>query len=405
MLRIRIALLLGLVVAFSGCRKPEVPPVEPDYTRPLPPGELALRKLTDPADYPDFSPGFNRQARLKEAVRNSLDYLARPSSQRYFPYGDVSHARAVASLQRFLQVLDEARTPQELNDLIRRDFEVYQSVGYDDRGTVLYTGYYTPIFNGRKQPDQQFRYPLYRLPPDLGKDGEGRTLGRKMADGTYVPYPTRRQIEESGMLRGREIAWLADPFEAYVVSVQGSAKLRLADGTLYELGYAGNNGHEYNSVGQLLIDEGRIPRNELSLQAMIQFFRENPLLVQHYCWQNDRYIFFQETKGGPFGSIGVPVTPLRSIATDKEVFPRACLAYLVTELPLIFEGRVRKEPYRAFAADHDTGGAIRAAGRCDVYMGVGDEAAAVAGRARAEGKLYYIFIKPSLMTAAPRTGG
>jgi membrane-bound lytic murein transglycosylase A len=399
--RLRV-MVLGVAVAWAaGCQKPEeaVEQFEPekDYSHPLPPGAVALRKLASEADYPDFSRAFYGRAGLEEAIHHSLAYLAKPSSQKYFPYGDIPHARAVASLQDFLEVLHEAKTPAELNDIIRDRFEVYQSVGCDDHGTVYYTGYYCPIFEGRRERDARFRYPLYGLPPDLVKDEEGRTLGRRGPDDSLEPYDTRREIEESGRLGGLEIAWLADPFEAYVVTVQGSAKLRLADGSLYELGYAGNNGHVYTSVGQALVADGLIPSDELSLQAMIRYFHDHPDQVRPYCWRNDRYVFFREAPGGPFGSINVPVTPFRTIATDKEVFPRACLAFVDTHLPTRIDGQVQSAPFRGFMLDQDTGGAIRAAGRCDVFMGVGPDAEDLAGRTGHEGALYYIFVRPDRM--------
>lgn len=393
-------LLLGVGIAVlllaSSCqRDAELEPFKPqagkDYGRPLPPGALALRKIA-PADYPDFARGFQNRAGLEEAVRHSLDYLAKPSSQRYFPYGDISHARAVASLERFLEVLARVTTAEEFDQVLRREFDVYQSVGCDDRGTVFFTGYYTPIFEGRKQRDAQFRYPLYALPPDLMKDEEGRTLGRRRLAGDPEPYPTRRQIEEGRLLDGLEIAWLKDPFEAYVVTVQGSAKLRLADGSLYEVGYAGNNGHEYTAIAYRMIEDRVIGRDELSLQSMLRYFAAHPAHVWHYCWQNDRYIFFQEAAGGPFGSLNTPVTAYRTIATDKAVFPRACLAFINTTLPIVYETRVETLPFAGFVLDQDTGGAIRAAGRCDVYMGVGPAAEAVAGRTGDEGALYYLFV-------------
>jgi membrane-bound lytic murein transglycosylase A len=401
-LRMSRLLTLGvgviLLLTLPGCPPAtEMQPFQPrpgkDYSKPLPPGALALRKI-DPKDYPDFRPGFYNRAGLKEAIAYSLEYLAKPSSHKYFPYGDISHARAVASLKRFSALLDEVQTADQLDQTIRRDFEVYQSVGCDDCGTVYYTGYYTPIFEGRQQRDSRFCYPLYKLPPDLKKDEEGRTLGRVTPDGRIVPYYTRRQIEEGGLLDGTEIAWLKDPFEAYVVTVQGSAKLRLPGGTLYELGYAANNGLEYTPVSKRMIADGVIGRNELSLQTLLRYFAKHPDQVHRYCWENGRYVFFREAPGGPFGSINVPVTPYRSIATDKEVFPRACLAFVKTNLPRIYDGSVQVKPYAAFALDQDTGGAIRAAGRCDVFMGVGQTAEAVAGRSGAEGALYYIFVRP-----------
>lgn len=383
----------------TGCEKPADelrayrPPETVDYHKPLPPGTLALRRIA-PEEYPDFGRGFDNRGGLARAVRHSLDYLAKPSSQRYFPYGEIPHGRVVASLRRFLEILDGAETAEALNQAIRRDFDVYQSVGCDDRGTVFFTGYYCPIFDGRRQRDREFRYPLYMLPPDLVKDEEGRTLGRRTPAGGLEPtYPTRRQIEERRLLDGWEIAWLRSPFEAYVVTVQGSAKLRLEDGTLLELGYAGNNGHEYTPVSAAMIADRVIGRNELSLQTLIRYFAEHPGQVYHYCWKNNRYVFFKETPGGPFGSLNTPVTLLRSVATDKEVFPRACLAFITTDLPRIYDEEVVRLPYAGFVLDQDTGGAIRAAGRCDVFMGVGAGAEAIAGRSGAEGSLYYVFVR------------
>jgi membrane-bound lytic murein transglycosylase A len=367
-------------------------PSEKDYNRPLPPGQLALRKI-GPQAYPDFGEGFANRARLEEAIRHSLEYLAKPSSRKYFPYGDVSHERAVQSLQEFLRVLQTARTPAELNEAVRRDFDVYQSVGYDGNGVVFFTGYYCPIFDGRAQRDDVFRYPLYKLPPDLVKDAEGTTLGRRTPDGRIVPYYTRREIEEQRLLEGTEIAWLKDPFEAYIVTVQGSARLRLADGTLWELGYAGNNGHEYSSVAQAMIADGVLTRKQLSLQNLIRYFKAHPEDLRKYVWRNDRYVFFKETSGGPYGSIGARVTPYRSIATDKEVYPRACLAFLRTSIPVRRGDEIDQARFSSFVLDQDTGGAIRAAGRCDIYVGIGPAAEAVAGGVGSEGALYYVFVK------------
>lgn len=382
----------------AGELQPFQPRAEKDYAKPLPPGALALRKI-GPEAYPDFSRGYFNRAGLEQAIRYSLDYLAKPSSQKYFPYGDISHARAVASLQRFLAILQEVRSPQDLDQAIRREFDVYQSVGCDDRGTVFFTGYYTPIFDGRKQRDTQFRYPLYKRPPDLETDEEGRVLGRQTPDGRRVPYYTRRQLAEGGLMDGLEIAWLKDAFEAYVVTVQGSAKLRLEDGNLYELGYAGNNGHTYTPVAEKMIRDGVIGRNELSLQTLLRYFAKHPDQVNRYCWENNRFVFFREAPGGPFGSINVPVTPYRSIATDKEVFPRACLAFVDTNMPRVYDGRVQTLPFASFTLDQDTGGAIRAAGRSDVFMGIGPGAEAVAGRAGAEGRLYYVFVREGAAAA------
>jgi membrane-bound lytic murein transglycosylase A len=399
----RLGLLIGLVliVLLIGCHRapilmeniPKAPqPQLKDYSKPLPPGELALRKITDPADIPDFTGACSDLSDLKAAVNNSLNYLQKPSSQQFFPYGDISHAQVVASLKAFSNLIDAGYRGEQCNAFIRERFDVYTSVGCDDRGTVLFTGYYTPEFEGAKTRGGRYQYPLYSQPEDLVKDANGNTLGRRTPDG-IVPYPSRSEIERSGMLKGKEIMWLADPFEVYLVHVQGSVKIRQPDGSLVGLGYAANNGQEYKSVAQLMIQDDKIPKDQMSLATMIAYFKAHPEEVAKYVDQNPRYVFFRSEDGQPRGSINEPVTALRSIATDKAVYPRACLAFLATALPQENGSKLTQAQYSGFALDQDTGGAIRAPGRCDVYMGQGETAGKLAGQTYREGRLYYLFIK------------
>lgn len=393
--------ILALVVC-PACKKPEepihqVPEPKPDYTHQLPPGEKALRKI-DPSRYPDFSAGFVNRPGLEESIRNSIAYLGKPSSRQFFPYLDITHERAMASCRALLDVLHQAKSPEELDALIRQRFEVYQSVGWDDRGTVLYTGYYRPIFDARLKPDSQFRYPLYKAPSNLVKNKDGNTIGMKTAAGNVIPCWTRGEIEQTRPLKGQEICWLKDRFEAYIVTVQGSGKLRMADGSYFEIGYAANNGFEYTSVGQALVRDGAIPAEQLSLQGLIAYFRAHPEQMDKYLRMNQRYVFFTQRSGGPYGSLNEPVTPYRSIATDKSIYPRACPAFVVTQLPIRLGEEIRSQPYSGFAMDQDTGGAIRAAGRCDIFMGTDDDKGSVgelAGRTLNEGQLYYVFVKPT----------
>jgi membrane-bound lytic murein transglycosylase A len=391
MLTVKGKVLVGCLLVtglMAGCKttppvKPEQPVVE--YDRPLPPGQLALRKITDPARIPDFSGAWQDLNGLKKGVENSLDYLAKRSSDQFFPYGDVTHDRMVKSLEAFRKMLDSGARGAEINGLIRASFDVYESVGCDDKGTVLFTGYYTPIFDGSLQRTERFKYPLYAQPEDLVKGVDGQTVGRKGSDGKTTPYPPRATIDQTGMLKGRELAWLADPFEVYIAHVQGSVKLRLADGKIVTAAYAANNGQEYTSISKILVEDGKIAKDRMSLAAMIEYFKQHPEQIEHYTQLNPRYVFFQKTETTPHGSINEPVIPMRVIATDKSIFPRAGLAFISTSL----SGR----PYTGFALDQDTGGAIRAAGRCDIYMGEGDAAGRVAGQTYQEGRLYYLFLK------------
>ncbi|MHC4290748.1 MAG: MltA domain-containing protein [Planctomycetota bacterium] len=389
-------LVLFACLLFVGCKTAQEIE-EPDYDKPLPPGAHALRKITDPSMFPDMTFACYELQDLEEGIFNSLSYMSKPSSKQFFPMADITHERVVASLRALDELLDSGLYGRELNDAIRTRFDFYQSVGCDNRGTVLFTGYYTPIFDGSMEPTEKFKYPLYKQPADLVKDDKGEILGRKIADGSVRPYPARKEIDQSGMLKGQEIAWLGDPFEVYIAHVQGSAIIRTPDGEQVTLGYAATNGHEYKSVGSQMIADGLVPSGGLSLKAMIDYFKANPQQVEKYIYQNPRYVFFQTDSGNPRGCLNEQVIPFRSIATDKSIYPRASISFLKTKLPRSIGGVVRKAAYTGFALDQDAGGAIRAPGRCDVYMGIGDEAGKMAGQVYEEGKLYYLFLKPGLM--------
>jgi membrane-bound lytic murein transglycosylase A len=400
--------LSGLLV--SSCRSTPLdlsPPAEPpssskkNYSRPLPPGTMALERVTDPNEIPDFTGAFDDREGLLTAISQSLTYYSKPSSERHFPYLDVTHERAVASLRVMRDLLNSVSSPTELNRLVRERFDVYRAVGWDGSGAVLFTGYCEPIYEGSKVRTERCRFPLYKLPDDLVKEPDGTIRGRRTPSG-IVPYWTRAEIDRGGALAGRglELVWLRSPLEAYIVHVQGSARIRLPDGTEMRVGYAGKNGREYSSLGQALVDEKKVPADEMSLAAIKAYFAAHSEETESYLVRNDSYVFFQENWGGPYGSIGVEVTPWHSIATDKSVFPRGALAFVDTIAPqLDASGRIVKRPHRGFALDQDTGGAIRSAGRCDLFMGTGPEAELIAGYTKAEGRLYYLFAK----AGAPRT--
>ena len=390
-----LAVIFALLTGLTGCKTAQEIPA-PQYDKPLPPGAHALRRITDPSMIPDLTIACYDLKDLRDAIDNSLSYLSKPSSKQFFPCGEITHDRAIASLKALGQLLDNGLYGKQLDTAIRSRFDFYQSVGCDDRGTVLFTGYYTPIFDGSLRPSDKFKYPLYKQPADLVKNEKGDILGQKLANGSLVPYPTRAQIDSSGMLKGTEIAWLDNPFEVYIAHVQGSAIIRQPDGKLVTLGYAATNGHEYNSIAQKMLQDGIFQAEGMSLKAMIDYFQANPQQVSKYTNLNPRYTFFRLDEGNPRGSLNEQVTAFRTIATDKSIYPRACIAFLKTMLPRPVGNEVRKKAYTGFALDQDTGGAIRAPGRCDVYMGIGDKAGQMAGQTYEEGQLFYLILKPGL---------
>jgi len=390
---IHALLLAAMLASLSACQKP-AKVEKPDYNRPLPPGASALRMIYDPADWPDVTkPWAAKDQQLFAALDRSMGWYGVPSSSKHFPLGDVTHLRARASVYAFKTLLNESLNADTFKREMIENFNCYMSVGYDNRGSVLYTGYYTPIFKGSREPTAQFKYPLYKKPADLDIDPlTGKVLGRKLPSGAHTPYATRRQLETSGELKGNELVYVASRFDQYVIHVNGSARIETPTGEAIHVGYAGNNGHEYTGLGRTLLDEGVFEPERLTLPAIRAHFADKPDELERYINMNDRFVFFGEYDGRdwPSGSLGVKVAGMRTLATDKSVFPRGGVVLVDTHIPGSAGGQ---RPFHQFMLDQDTGGAIRAAGRGDIYMGIGALAERRAGGQFAEGRLYYFFLK------------
>ncbi len=332
-----------------------------------------------------------RQA-LLTAIDHSLTYLDTPAAlaaYRSYPVRSVTRDRVRQSLLRFRQLVQQHTDPKALQAAVEQEFVLYQSVGYDGQGTVHFTGYFEPSFAASLTPDATYRYPLYRRPPDL--------------ESWPLPHPTRVDLEGTdglqgalGPLQGLELVWLRDRLEAFLVQVQGSAQLRLPNGRAFSVSYAGRTEHPYTSIGRELINDGEVPAEEMTLQRLLTYFAENPAALDRYLPRNNRFIFFQESAGGsPTGTLSVPVTPGRSIATDKTLMPPGAIALITLDYPqLTAAGTWQQHPIHRYVLNHDTGGAIQGAGRVDIFVGTGDQAGAEAGQINTDGHLFYLLLKP-----------
>ena len=355
--------------------------------RPIPPTLLPQAVGTDD---PIWSRARDRQA-LLTAIDHSLRYLQTPkaaAAYQKYPVPGVTRDRVQRSLKRFRQLLVTTRSPVELQSAIRREFILYQAIGKDNQGTVAFTGYFEPTYAASRVPTAEYRYPLYRLPPDLAQWPK--------------PQPTRLQLEgEDGLqaaksrLKGLELVWLRDRLEAFLVQVQGSARLQLTDGKVMSVGYAGHTDQPYVGIGRELVKDGKMRLEDLTLPVLVQYFRQHPAELSLYLPRNPRFVFFRETNGAPAtGSLGVPVTPERSIATDKSLMPPGAIALIQTQLP--YPNSADQLELRAvsrYVLDQDTGGAIKGPGRVDVFMGTGQKAGDRAGAINATGQLYYLLLK------------
>lgn len=279
-------------------------------------------------------------------------------------------------------------------------FTPYALVSPAGADSGLITGYYEPLLRGSRTRSALYRYPVYGVPDDLvvvdlasvtpevrSLRLRGRVEGRRL-----VPYWSRAEIDERGeKLPAPVLAWVADPVDLFFLQVQGSGQILLESGERLRVGYADQNGHPYRSVGRYLVERGELPLEQASMQAIKAWGAANPAKLQEALNYNSSYVFFREiaplidSARGPFGALGVPLVPQYSLAVDRRFVPLGAPVYLATTQPL------SEEPLVRLMAAHDTGGAIRGVVRADFFWGSGDEAGAVAGRMRQEGKLWLLW--------------
>ncbi|MCF6150240.1 MAG: murein transglycosylase [Candidatus Kuenenia sp.] len=337
-----------------------------------------LVEIKDPKQFPYFRDDYDRDS-LLQTIDHSLEYFARAKSNKYgFRMQDFSHATLKETLEFFRNGVVHCNNDAELNDFIAENFRVFQAVGKRFYGDVHFTGYGTPIYQGSLTPTSEFKYPLYKKPANFRK-----------------PYFTRREIEENNLLKGNEIVYLRSKLDVYLIHVQGSAQIDILSGQKLYVGYAADSGHEYTSIGQQLILDGKIPEDELTLSTLLSYFDQHPDELDFYINKNDRFIFFEQVNYAiPHGCIGVPVTPMRSIATDKKLFPAGGLAFVVLESKKAKKtGWFRKrnvEEKLFFVSDQDSGSAIQTPARADIYFGIGERAMFEAGSLNTYGRLYYL---------------
>ncbi len=357
-----------------------------------------------PNDWPGFSDDMDRLSFL-QCLDQSRRYLRALPSRTSFRFGNEEYPvqHMLLSLDRLEEIWRGAGDRKELRNMIVSEFDLYMSSAGKDG--VLFTGYYEPILNVSFVKSDHYRFPLYRLPNDLltadlkmfGIDcGASRITGR-VNGGKFVPYFDRHQIDDRMVLadRGLEIAWADDPLDVFFLQIQGSGMLRFEDGEYVRVGFDGQNGRPYKAIGKVLLDEGRIPRDRVSMQTIRAYLEEHRNELERVLNTNPSYVFFKILPEGPVGSIGVRLTAGRSIATDSRTFPKGAPAFIVSAKPEAdWRGNVAGwKSYSRFVFNQDTGGAIRGSGRVDVFWGNGEYARAAAGYSKAKGTLYFLVLK------------
>lgn len=268
-----------------------------------------------------------------------------------------------------------------------------------DQEQGFLTGYYEPEVLASRERTDEFSVPFLKKPDDLVSNRpeggfDARASAGRWVNGQFLPYFDRKEIEE-GALAGRslEIAWVRDPVDVLFTQIQGSARLRLTDGSTIRIGYAAHNGHRYVPVGRVLVERGVATREQMSMDFIRAWMSQNRDKAHDVRWQNRSYVFFEvkselSTEDGPIGGQGVPIIDWRSIAVDRNKHAYGTPVFVEGFMPTGGHGDL--EPWRRLMIAQDTGSAIVGPARGDLYLGTGLEAGSVSGRIRHRADWYVL---------------
>ncbi len=367
----RWAALLALVWLASCAPPPQIPSGPP-------------RLDLNPVSFADL-PGWSED-RVSSALSAFLKSCAAPAA----PADYASACGAAASLGN------------ASDENARRFFEThFTPYAASDRGNdgALLTGYYEPLLKGARARGGVYQTPLLRRPPDLVSVDLGRfrpswrgeRISGRVEDGKLVPYWSRAEIEAGALDRfGPALVWVDDPVAAFFLQIQGSGVVELADGGSIRLGYDGENGRPYVSIGRLLVEDGVLPLDRVSAQSIKAWLAAHPDAAKALMDRNPSYVFFRQREdGAPVGTQGVALTPARRLAVDRE--------FIALGVPVFVDlSQDGQEPIRRLTVAQDTGAAIRGPLRGDLFWGFGPEAEARAGAMRASGRVYLLLPRAAL---------
>ena len=334
---------LIIVVCLAGFMRVLPPVPSPPPAKPISPFFLVAAEDMNFADDLDL-------ASLELAIERSINYYENSGRDKIYRIADrlIDAGKLKETIIAFNEVLRQGGSPEDLKKRITVDFDIYMAAGADADRKALFTGYYEPLLTGSLIRTERYKYPLYKPPPDLiikNSSASENTIGR-VKNGEFVPYYSREEIDVGGVLLGRnlELIWVDDPVELFSLHIQGSGKIKLEDGTLLTVSYAQNNGRPFSSVTRIMLDRGRIGGRDASYRNFKIFLKgKSEQELYEILSHNERYIFFRFVDADPVGSLGEPVTPDRSIATDPDFFPEGALAFIRLSKPVFDErGNIKK---------------------------------------------------------------
>lgn len=381
-------------------------------------------ELLEHAAWPVLVDEYGAESLLSAIKRQLLWFESQQSYEWKVGKFHFDGPRIKATLTRFRDLYSElGENRSALRSALQREFQMYR-FKFDGRSDVLITGYYAPILKGTIHREGTYQYPLYGTPDDMvfvdsstfnpkmlskGPQSRSARIPARVSNGEVVAYFSRKEIDGQNALAGRglELVYLNDYFDAFTFHIQGGGFVKLQSGELMKLNFSAQNGLPYQSIGRMLVDNGSIPQNKISMQALAAWFKAHPQDLYEICYQNPSYVFY-ETDGKryaqiapelfPKGALGFPVTTRRSIATDKRYFPGGALAFIRGHQQSGEQdgGSNSARPFSAFVIDQDTGGAIRK-NHIDWFTGTGEVAQFDAGSLRDDtGEVFFLILNQQM---------
>lgn len=312
--------------------------------------------------------------------------------------GTAGQWRSTCTAARAVSPADETA----IRDFLERNLVAYR-ITAGGSATMQFSGYFEPVVDGSLHETAHYDVPLYGRPHDLVQADlgnfspafAGHLVAGRVHDGRLVPYFTRAEIA-AGALRGQhlEIAWLANPVDAFVLDIEGAGRIRLPNGEVVRVGYAGENGQPYVPIGRILTERGAIPKNAVTLSAIVSWLNSHPDQAQAVMDQNPSYVFLRVLERipadlGPPGALGVPLAPSRALAVDRNYIPLGAPVWIATTEP------GSGKPLQQLMVAEDIGGALATPLAADIFFGSGPAAAAEAGAMDRPGRAYLLLPRPA----------
>jgi|TARA_B110000444_G_C18850518_1_gene605212 membrane-bound lytic murein transglycosylase A len=334
---------------------------------------------------------------------NGWDHDSHIEAYEALKRGIIFQYRHSPKSKKISSLLDKIHNSKNPKYFFEQNYIPYKFFDYD-KITSLFTGYYEPYLEASHTRSEEYYIPLYAPPKNLIKCENIKIKSNMITgythllqiDNKFIIPPTREMINNFTLEKTDVLAWLKDPIEAYFMHIQGSGKLIFTDGTSKRFTYAAKNGFPYTSIGKVLVSLGFIEEQEISMDAIKNWFKNNSNKMNDILNKNKSYIFFKQHVNEnndyhAIGQTGIELTPERSLAVDLSIYDINTPIWLETITPSKKISCIEK--FQRLMIAQDTGSAIKGFIRGDIFFGSGYDAGQIAGKMKEKGNIIIFLLK------------